>query len=147
MKTENTVVAVKWWLRENQFTVFSETIDGQIHRLKATQVYGEEPFEIAIEVSEGNIGCEVTHLVGLLHDSAPALKLVNNINSWKGFQKIIVDEDHGRLAGRSQLALGDTVSSQVGAKFEAHLMDLIGKMLFVIEQVKGELPKEPGKVS
>ncbi len=149
MKTESTVIAVKYWLKENRYTVFSQTIDRQCHRLKATQIYGEEPFEIGIEVSEGNIGCEVSHLVGLLRDSGPALNLVNVINNRNGFQKIFVDEDHGRLAGRSQLALGDTASSQVGAKFEAHLMDLIGKILFVIEQVKGELPYgiKPGKVS
>jgi len=140
MKQDSTVIAVKYWLKENRYTVFSQTIDGQCHRLKATQVYDEEPFEVVIEIGNGTIGFEVTHLVGLLRDSGPALATVNTINSRNGFQKIFVDEDHGRLAGRSQLAIGDTTSAQFDAVFQAHLMDLIAKMLFVIGEVKEMVP-------
>ncbi|SHJ91398.1 hypothetical protein SAMN02745216_02534 [Desulfatibacillum alkenivorans DSM 16219] len=128
MKIENLVLAVKLWLTENGYRLAEDTVKENDHLLTAHQEYGGKPFELKIIINSTAISLQMKYL-GALDITPRTLEIINTINSYNGYDKVFFDEETGTLTGMTRFPSGSI--------FKNEIIDLVGKMLLVLKEIRG----------
>ncbi|SHK89757.1 hypothetical protein SAMN02745216_04272 [Desulfatibacillum alkenivorans DSM 16219] len=127
MKTENLVLAVKLWLRQNGYRLAEDRVEEHDHLLRAHQEYGGKPFELKIIINSTATSLQMKYL-GALDITPRTLEIINTINTYNGYDKVFFDEESRTLTGMTRFPSGSI--------FKNEIIDLVGKMLLIIKEIR-----------